>query len=224
MNCKGIKAIFYFGIIFIVFAMFSSCLGLNMDISMRSNGSGRIVMEYSVPAGAENIGRLDGNENWPIIPVGRADWQRTVSRINGVKLVSFSSRQRQQEVITKVTLDFDNPNALANLLDPSGTRVSYNGALNIILNREIPSEINPDLLDLLRQASSGKKVSISFTSAGVLSNLVITNGSGNEITAPKTVQIVPSGRKVLFSIDTAEIFDQADGLGLRFSGAPFPAP
>ena len=199
----------------LIISIFSSCLGLSMDISMRGNGSGRVVMEYSIPAGAESIGRLDGNENWPIIPVGRADWQRTVSRIDGVRLASFSSRTRQQEVITKVALDFDSPDALVNLLDPSGTRASYStGALNIVLNKNIPSEINPDLLDLLRQVSSGKKISITFTAAGTVSNITVTNGEGNSITTPQTAQVVQEGRRVSFTIDTVEVFDQTEGLGI----------
>ena len=212
------KTMFKKSVIFLIpiISIFCSCLGLSMDISVRGNGSGRVVMEYSVPAGAESIGRLDGNENWPIIPVGRADWQRTVSRIEGVRLASFSSRTRQQEVITKVTLDFDNPEALISLLDPSGVNSSYkDGELTIILNKEIPSEINPDLLDLLRQVSSGKKISINFSSAGKSSNLTVTNGEGSPIAAPQSAQIVQEGRRVSFSIDTAEVFDQAEGLGIK---------
>jgi len=207
------KLIFWLPFILI----FSSCLGLSMDINMRSNGSGRIVMEYSVPSAMENIGRLDGNQNWPIIPVGRADWERTISNLDGIRLVSFSSRERQQEITTRVTLDFDNVEALLNLIDPTGTRVSYNGDLDIVLNKQIPSEINPDLLDLFRQVSAGKKVSISFTVAGSTSRLTVINGEGNPIAVPQAAQVIQEGRKVSFNIDTAEIFEQADGLGVRFS-------
>jgi len=58
--------------------LFNSCIGLSLDIQMRRNGSGRLLMEYRVSRMAEAIGRLDGNENWPIIPNGRADFERTL--------------------------------------------------------------------------------------------------------------------------------------------------
>jgi hypothetical protein len=210
---KNIKTL----IVLPVIIVFGSCLGLNMNISLRANGSGRIAMEYRIPSAAENLGRLDGNQNWQIIPVGRADWDRTVSRVNGVRLVSFSSRERQQEIITNVTLDFDNIEALLNLIDPTGTNVSYNGSLNIILNKKISSEINPDLLELVQQVSSGKTISISFSVSGAASRLTFTNGEGIEIPPPETAKIVQEGRKVSFTIDTGELFNLTDGLGLLFS-------
>jgi hypothetical protein len=75
---------------------------------MRSNGSGRITLEYRVSNMAEAIGALDGNERWPTIPVGRADWERTVERFPGLSLVSFSRREGNKDTVYNVRLDFVN--------------------------------------------------------------------------------------------------------------------
>jgi hypothetical protein len=199
-----------------LFLFLNSCIGLSMDIQMRANGSGKIAMEYRISEMAETIGRLDGNERWQIIPVGRADWERTIERIDGMKIVSFSSRTRSQEVITNITLEYENTQALLKFLDPAGNRATLSsGNLGIIINENIPSEINTDLIELMKQVSSGYKFAISF-SADKNSTMTITDGAGREISPPPSAQIVSSGRKVSFSIDTAEIFELKNGLGVRF--------
>jgi hypothetical protein len=184
---------------------------------MRKNGSGRLLMEYRISNMAENIGRLDGNEKWPIIPVGKADWERSVRRIDGVKLISFSSNTRADEIFTRVTLEYDNTDALVKLLDPYGSKVSFSpNRLDIILIEPLSTELNPDLLELMKQVSSGNKFSISFT-AEANSVLTVIDGTKKEIPAPYGCEILSSGKKVSFSIDIAALFSLKDGIGISVS-------
>jgi len=187
-----------------------------MDIEMRRNGSGKVSLEYRVSAMAETLGRLDGNERWPIIPVGRSDWERSIERIPGMKLASFSSRERAPDVVISVTLEYDNPEALIKFLDNSGSKASFaQGRLDIILNAPVSGEINADLLDLMRQVSNGYRVSVSF-SADSNSTMTVTDGAGRERNPPSAAAVTPSGRRVSFSIDTGAIFELRDGLGVSF--------
>jgi hypothetical protein len=192
--------------------LLSSCLGLSTDIQMNRNGSGRITMEYRLSVTAESIGRLDGNERWPIIPVGRADWERSIQRLDGIKLVSFSSRERSNDIITRVILDYENTSALINLLGRDKASFSQ-GRLDYILIKPLSEEIDADLLELMRQASSGYKFSISFT-ADSNCVLVLTDGTLKGIPAPSGCEIVSSGRKVSFSIDIGELFTLTGGFGI----------
>ena len=135
--------------------IFNSCIGISADIQMRRDGSFRLVLEYRISRMAETIGRLDGNEIWQFIPTGRADFERTIARIDGVRLVSFSSRERTSDIVNNITLDFKDAQALLNFLDPQGRRASINredslNRFNIILNEPVSSEINTDLMNLLR--------------------------------------------------------------------------
>jgi hypothetical protein len=181
---------------------------------MRKDGSGRISMEYRILTITENIGRLDGNEKWPIIPVGRSDWERSVQRIDGIKLTSYSSSTRANEVITRVTLEYKNGDALAKLLDPSGNKISYSmSRFNIILVEPFTAEFDPDLMVLMKQVSSGYKFSISFTTE-VNSVLTVIDGKHKEILAPSGCEIIFSGKKVSFSIDNAALFSLKDGIGI----------
>jgi len=199
----------------------SSCLGLSADFQMRKNGSVKLVMEYRFPRAAENIGKLDGNERWQIIPAGRADWERTIARVDGMKLSSFSSRNDSKDIVNNVTLEFSNTDALLKFLNPAsgGKRASLNSGnglntFNIIFT-EPSGEINADLLALMRQVSSGYKLKISFNTQKD-STMTFTNGMGEAISPPENAEVVLKGKKVSFSIDTAELLSRKEGLGVEF--------
>jgi hypothetical protein len=196
-----------------------------MDIQMRKDGSGKLTITYTISNMAETIGRLDGNEKWHIIPAGRADWERTAARIPGVKLTSYSSRENTraglQNTVVTVSLEYTDAEALVNLIDASGAKVSISrenqsNKLSIILNEPIPGEINTDLLDLFRSVSAGYSVSLSF-SADSNSTLKVTDGAGKEISASPVMQVVTSEKKVSFIIETAEVAAMKDGLGMEIT-------
>jgi hypothetical protein len=201
----------------LILTIFSSCVGLSMDIQFRKDGSARLNMEYRISGMAEVIGKLDGNENWPIVPVGRADWERTIERIAGADIVSFSSRQNQQDIVTNVTLNFENTEALLKFLNNSGNKASMNAnQLDLILNDPASAAINNYLLDLFRQVTDGYTFTVSF-SAEVNSNLTVTDGNRKEIPIPNNAQVISSGKKVSLSIPIFEIVTLTDGLGVRFN-------
>jgi len=200
--------------------LLNSCIGLSMEIQMRRNGSGRLVLEYRVSRMAEVIGRLDGNENWPIIPVGRADFERTLARIPGMRLVSYSSSEGAQDVITNITLEYENTEALLKFIDPSGSRASLitenqSGRLGIILNEPVPSDYDEDLLKLVKQVSAGYGLSISFSAEGN-SALSFTDGEGTAAQAPAAAQTVTSGRKTSLSIGIIDLLEIREGIGVSF--------
>jgi len=204
----------------VILLSFGSCLGLSADFQIRKNSSVKLAMEYRFSGTAESIGKLDGNERWQIIPAGRADWERTVARIDGMKLSSFSSRNDSREVINNVTLEFSNTDALLKFLNPAtgAKRASLNsdggsGAFNIIFT-EPAKEINADLLELMKQVSYGYKLKISF-SAPKDTNMTFTDGLGKPIPPPEKAEAVLKGKKVSFSIDTAELFNLKDGFGVE---------
>jgi hypothetical protein len=213
----GVKLLIVLPFLFLL----NSCVGLSMEIQMRRNGSGKLILEYRVSRMAESLGRLDGNENWPIIPSGKADFERTIARIPGMRLVSFSSNEGAQDVVTNVTLEYDNTDALLKFLDPSGRRASLNmenqsGRLDIILNEPVSSNYDEDLLKLVRQVSAGYGLSISF-SAERNSALSFTDGEGTAAQAPTAAQTVTSGRKTSISIGITDLLDIKEGLGVSFN-------
>ena len=199
----------------------NSCMGVSADIQMRADGSARVTLEYRISRMAETIGRLDGNESWPVVPVGRADWERTAARSDGMRLASFSGSETAQDVVNKVTLEFTNTQALVKFLDPSGKRAAggqENGLnkLRITFNEGVSSKIDPNLLYLMEQVCAGYRFSVSFSAQGN-STMALTDAAGRAVSPPEKAETVLSGRKVSLSIDTAEIISRTDGLTVNFS-------
>jgi hypothetical protein len=204
--------------LFLMILTFSSCIGISADIQIRKDGSGRLALEYRYSRMAENIGRLDGNERWNIVPAGKADMERTIARIPDMKLVSFSSKETSKDIVNKAVLDFKNTDALLKFLDSSKKRAvltKENGKnkLSLILNEPIPKEIDGDLMDLMKQTAAGYRASVSF-SADKASTMTVTDGKGNEITAPNSAKAVLTGKKVSLAIDTSDMLELTDGLGI----------
>jgi hypothetical protein len=198
----------------------NSCLGVSTDITIKADGSGRIALEYRVSGALESLGRLDGNEGKPVVPVGKTDFERSVARIPGLKLSKYSSKEIRNnsggsDLVTKVTLDFKDTSALLAFLDSAGSRASLVRAgegtlLRLILIEPEPSETvtNPDLLSLLREISEGYDFSLSFSLPGNASIEMIPS-------SVPAAKLVPNGKKVSFSIGLGELISLKEGLILE---------
>ena len=200
----------------IIFLTMSSCVGISADITMRQDGSGRIALQYRFSRMAEALGRLDGNERWPIIPTGRADIERTLARIPGMRLVSFSVREDDRDIINHVELEFNNIETLLTFLDPSGRRASLNreggsNRLSVTIMDGTTAPIDTNLLDLMRELSVGYSFNLSFSADGN-STLTLLDGSGNAIQAPAGTRIVSSGSRVSIEMGTGAVLEQEHGL------------
>jgi len=204
-----------------ILILFNSCLGAQADITIRADGSGKVALEYRVSQMLESIGRLDGNERWPAIPVGKADFERSMARIPGLKLKSFSSKDAPgsaggRDLVTKVELEFSNAEALTSFLDSSGSKASLtrnNGKnlLRLVLLEPSVNFRNEELNSLLKEVSAGYEISISL-SAPKNANLTVSPLS---VLTHNTVRIVNRGKKVSFTMNTGELLGLKDGLVLE---------
>lgn len=154
----------------------SSCIGLDSDVVVRENGSGTIRLEYRLSRMFEALGKLDGNEKQLPLPVGRTDFERTVNRIPGLSLGSYSTTQNEKDMVIKAELAFSNLDALMGFLDATGqsARLTADNAsrtINLTLVSGIKN-VDKDLENLVRTVFSGYTVDLRFTvpSAPALTN------------------------------------------------------
>jgi hypothetical protein len=106
--------------------IFSSCVGVAQETVIRRDGSGTIVLQYRFSRELETLGKLDGNEKWPSLPVGKADIERTLARIPGLSLRSFTTKTTGKDIVNQVKLDFTGLEALVHFLNGSvGDTGSY---------------------------------------------------------------------------------------------------
>jgi hypothetical protein len=191
---------------FSIVILLSSCIGVNADMVLQANGSGSITLEYHVSQFLESLGKLDGNENWPLIPVGRADFERSVQRIKGMKLVSFATKKREADIVYTVKLEFSSLDALVRFLDATGNRaVLAQGAGKTRLSLTLTEgrDIDPELLSLFTSVSQPYSIALSLSAP----NNATLSVSGDIAGA----SIVSSGRRVSFSAPLPALLKQSAG-------------
>ncbi|MDR2069286.1 MAG: hypothetical protein LBP71_05400 [Spirochaetaceae bacterium] len=196
------------GAMSLIMIFFSSCIGISTNITIRQNGTGTLDLEYRISRIAESLGKLDGNERWLTLPAGKADFERTISRIDGLKLASFSSQEDEKDRVVKVKVDFSNPDALIGFLDAAGqrarlTREEKKYRLSLTLGGGIRNQ-NPELLELTEAVFLGYTLDlgITFPREAVLT---LADEGGGEVDAPPVGSIRWNGRNIRFSSPMAAL-------------------
>ncbi|MDR2103827.1 MAG: hypothetical protein LBP42_06980 [Treponema sp.] len=200
--------------------LLSSCIGVSSSITLRRNGSGTMSLEYHIPLALEALGQLDGNAGWLTIPVGKADFERTLDRLPGIRMVSFSSQKNGKDLLNRIELEFSDMEALLPFLDAAGQGASLsreNGASRLSLTLSEGLE-NPEeeLLTLLSSLSDGYKLDISF-SVPEEASLALYSGGGKALDSIPSGTVTAQGKQVSFTAPMAEVLSSREGLRMEIS-------
>ena len=191
-----------------------------MDITLNSNGSGNIALEYHISKSLDSLGKLDGNERWNTIPAGRADFERSLNRLPEMKLLSFSSKENEKDLIIAAKMEFKTIQGLLDFLDAGGRRSSFSGneksgRITLTLAKAAEGK-SPALYKLLEEISESYSVrmAMSFPAGG---NLAVTDGQGRALAPVPGTEVQASGKKVFFSFPLYEVLSSTDGINVEFS-------
>ena len=190
-----------------------------MDITLNQSGSGNVTVEYHVSKVLNALGKLDGNERWNTIPVGKADFERTVERLPGMKLTSFSSTEDKNDLIVKAKLEFDDLNSLMLFIDASGLRSSFSGDAHsgrILLTLSEAKTGNKAALEMLIAEISEQysvKMAMNFPGSG---SVKITDSSGLSLDDIPGSVINSSGKRVSCSLPLYSVLSAAGGINVEF--------
>jgi hypothetical protein len=192
----------------------TSCIGVSSEIEVRKDGSGTIELEYRIARFMESLGKLDGNERWLPLPVGRADFERTLARIEGLRMTAFSSRDDGRDIINTVKLEFSDLDALLRFLDASGRRAALfreGEGYRLSLGFGGVKNADPDLLELVSSVSGGYELRCYLTLPGEAS-LSFTDGEGRPRSGPPAGTAVSEGKRVGFSSPMTEILSSEEAV------------
>ncbi|MDR3123722.1 MAG: hypothetical protein LBU16_08105 [Treponema sp.] len=195
--------------------VFSSCVGVSLEIVARQDGSGTIALEYRLSRELEALGKLDGNERWPAVPVGKADFERSAARIEGLSLRSFSEKTAATDVLYRAQFDFATLEALARFLDGAGQRVSLEregeeNRLALSFNHSAGRvEADEALLELVASSFEGYALDFGVTLPQP-PQLRIADGRGAPLESPPTGTALVRGNRVSFSAPMADLLSAAE--------------
>jgi hypothetical protein len=192
-------------------------VGVRTEIVLNTDGTGTLTLEYRVSRQMEAIGALDGNLSRPSVPVGRVDFERTIDRLEGLKLNSFSSKEEDRDLVSRAVIAFSRLENILPLLDSGGGAVLQGGDRRTLRMRLGAGEnpggaesrpIDPQLLALAEQLSEGYRIAISLSAPGDV-ELRVTGDREDVI-------IEDSGKKTEFSAPMSRFFRPEAALELEF--------
>ena len=204
----------------ILSVLFCSCFGVKADITLNQNGSGSLTLEYHISKSLDSLGKFDGNERWNTIPVGKADFERTIDRLPDMKLISFSSKENNKDLVITVKMEFLNIESLLSFLDAQGHRSDFSGdagsgRLVLILNDGKNINKGTSLDKLLVDITKPYSVSVSMT-VPVSGSLKVLNGAGQTMTPVRGSVIQDKGKKIFCSFPLYEVLTTDNGLKVEF--------
>jgi hypothetical protein len=201
--------------VFALLLCLGSCLAVSADIALNADGSGTLALEYRMSLQLKTLGEQDGNERWYPLPAGRADFERTLQRLPGLKLLSFSSKEDGKDLTVAVNLRFSDPGALTAFLDAFGEGALYTPGRLLLTLYEGGGTGNKELESLFAEISSGYpvKIRLSLPEDGTLT---VLDRSGGPASPVKGAGIEAKGKALSFSAPLAEIFSARNGLSLDF--------
>jgi hypothetical protein len=203
-----------------VFAAFlcfclGSCLGSKAEIVLQADGGGKLNLEYRVSRRFQGIGALDGNARWPSVPVDRADFERSVARLNAggpeaVKLLSFSVKEDGPDLLYRAEIGFSRLEDILPLLDYGESPRLVQGEQRTLVLRLGPEAggetVDPGLLALAEEALRGYDLAVSLSAPSTV-ELRIRGG---------TLPVEQDGRRAGFSVPVYDLITMPGPLTAEF--------
>jgi hypothetical protein len=209
----------HIAVIVLLICSFVSCAGVSADIAVRKDGSFLVTLDYSISEELDSLGKLDGNARWLPVPVGKADFERSAARINGMRLVSFKSKREKGVIHNKAGLRFSSPESLLAFLDASGRGASFsreNGQNRLfLLLADGEAHFENELAELVTEACNGYffELNLNFPGTG---EAFLYSANGSPVTELPPQWKLAGGRKSVFSAPMGDLLLSSKPVSVEF--------
>ncbi|MDR0449882.1 MAG: hypothetical protein LBH26_01285 [Treponema sp.] len=195
----------------------ASCFGLKADISVKANGSGQIALEYRVAGELEALGRLDGNQRWETLPAGRADFERSMSRLPRLNLRSFSRKEEGGDLVNRALIDFSRLEDLLPLLDAGGEKalLEKQGNRNrLLLRLTRGAKLSGETVSLLETVFSGRRLELNFK-VPAEGELALLDREGKPAGEIEGAVLAGRGKELSLSVPLSRLLSLEKGLSVE---------
>lgn len=196
-------------ILSIIGLLFSSCLGMENEYAINSNGSGRLVFQYRISQMFKAMGEDDSvdAEELPL-PVSKEEIEQKFGDVSGITVISVDQWEDEKDIYFKGVVEFDSVASLnscdmfgempVELLREAGTTTF----VQVISEGNEP--VDAEALEMYRGFFEGYELVFSVTAPKKIS--AITMG-----------EISADGRTATYRISMVDYIQTLDPLEFRVS-------
>jgi hypothetical protein len=166
--------------------LLASCVDIESRLALRGDGSGTLVIAYSISRQLADLGRTGADAPAVPLPVEREDFQRALSGVQGVRLASFWRSQNELEVSIRAEIAFASLEALARIevLQEMQVRVEQDGGRRTLRMRVAPAAakaLSEDSLAMVDQLFEGRGLTFVVQAPAP----VVSSGPGGQVSADR---------------------------------------
>jgi hypothetical protein len=143
-----------------------SCIGVDSRLSIRADGSGTLDLTYRISQTVTDLGR-SGTQKSPLpLPLTKADFDRGLSDVSGVRLTSFSRSENEADIMIHAVIAFDSVSALAQVTSfkdeaPALSVAGSGHTYSQVIVKAASEELSSDTLAMLDSLFSDYHLSFS---------------------------------------------------------------
>lgn len=162
----------------------SSCLSIDSDLRLNSDGSGSIKIYYTLDKSLQGISNLGSDDSIVPLNLSREYIEEVISGRSDISYSGYKTSQDESEYSVEVTFFFDSIDGLNSIL-PEDNRVSLTRSgketvFNQVIVKSTKDEISSDSLEIFRDIFKEKTFSLT-----VHTPRDITNVDGGEISSKR---------------------------------------
>jgi hypothetical protein len=118
-------------------ALLCSCVGVESRLSISNDGSGTLTLLYRIPRSAADLGRTPDKGGPVPIPVEKADFQRGIAGVPGVRLARYRRSADEETVTIRAEIAFTRLEDLAKVpaLRDAGLSFARTGTTRTLTQR-----------------------------------------------------------------------------------------
>ncbi len=150
--------------------------------------------------------------------MSKSDFEKTVSRIDGLSLRSYKSETAGSNLLVTVNINFDTLDSLAAFLDESGQAFSYtetNGKKELVFSFiDIPSSVEDHERELFTKALEGYSYEFEVETQGNMEASFIDQ-NGNPLSNPAEGNLETQSGSVSFALPMSSLVFAEEPVILR---------
>lgn len=181
--------------------LLTSCIDIETTVTVEEDGSGTLLMEYSVSKLIMELGKLDEEDDFAPLPVSEADLLATAALSPGLEVRSVNVRENEKDVLINAEFVFSSVADMSRFFSPdreNDPALSLEGDETVFrytLFTAVEGEISEESMNMIDSFFSEDEIRLRLEAPEDISSVSIGTITGN-------------GRVAEYAVTLPEIFQE----------------